>query len=97
MNDPSVDPSGTIVVVDGVWYLLPDGTYRRISAAEDIASDAAYTFADARATVAAWLEVRVQSQRLLRESRALVAQSRRDRRLRNTRLRIVGKGQSPST
>ena len=71
------------------WYLQPDGTYRRMSVSEDLISDAAYIYADARESLNLYQELSAQVRETCQRSRELVERSRRERRLRNSRLRIV--------
>ena len=71
------------------WYLQRDGTYRRLSVSEDLISDAAFVNADARVSLNLYREVRAQAQETCQRSLELVKRSQRERRLRNTKLRIV--------
>jgi hypothetical protein len=71
------------------WSILPDGTHRKLSDAEDVESDARVLLEDARETFEALREIAAAAQRTRQESRRLVAAVRAERRLRATRLRVV--------
>jgi len=75
--------------MEQAWYLQPDGTYRRMSVTEDLISDAAYIYADARESINLIREVRERTLEISQRSRELVERSQRERRLRNTKLRLV--------
>jgi hypothetical protein len=71
------------------WRVLPDGNYEQLDEREDILTEMRFTLEDSRATAEAFGQVRSDTAEIAQQSRALVRQSRRDRRLRATRLRIV--------
>jgi hypothetical protein len=77
--------------VPASWYLLPDGSYKRLSSAEDVMGDVHSTVEDVAETMRMLRDVCQESRQASLESRQSVAQSRRERRLRTTTLRIVSR------
>jgi hypothetical protein len=75
--------------VPATWYLLPDGSYKRLSSSEDLMSDVRFTAEDVTETISLLRDMCRESREASRESRETVAQSRRARRLRETTLRLV--------
>jgi len=71
------------------WYVLPDGGYKRLSETEDLISDLRSTFEDVRDTLRALGDVSSNCRAAQEESRLLVEMSKRQRRLRKSRLRLV--------
>ena len=71
------------------WQVLPDGQYKRISQDEELLADARVLYEDVQHALEDLLVVRLQALQLAQESKCLVEQSRRERRLRTTTLRIV--------
>jgi hypothetical protein len=60
-----------------------------MSVTEDLISDAAYIYADARESITRCRELSARAQEISQRSRELIERSQRERRLRNTKLRIV--------
>ena len=71
------------------WQVLPDGQYRRISADEELLADAKVLYEDVQNAFEDLRLVRLQALQVAQESRCLIDESKRERRLRTTRLRIV--------
>jgi hypothetical protein len=71
------------------WRVLPDGSYEQLDEREDILTEMRFTLEDSRAMTEAFCQVRSDTADIAQQSRVLVRQSRKDRRLRATRLRIV--------
>ena len=72
-------------------YLLPDGSYKRLSSGEDVLSDARSMVEDVAETMSVLRDICRESREASLESRRQVAASRRERRLRGTTLRIVSR------
>jgi hypothetical protein len=75
--------------MDNTWEVRPDGTYRRLTVAEDLLSESQSTIEDIVHTSAALQEVMTSVRHVQHESRQLVKESRRERRLRTSPLRLV--------
>ena len=75
--------------MDKTWEVRPDGTYRRLTVAEDLFSESQSTMEDIAHTSAAFREIMTSVRDVRRESRQLVKQSLRERRLRTSPLRLV--------
>ena len=75
--------------VPATWYLLPDGSYKRLSSTEDLLSDVRSTVEDATETISMLRDLCRESHESSRVSHERVAQSQRQRRLRETTLRLV--------
>jgi hypothetical protein len=71
------------------WEVRSDGTYRRLTVAEDVMSESQSTMEDIAHTSAALEEIMASVRHVRHESRQLVKQSRRERRLRTSPLRLV--------
>jgi hypothetical protein len=71
------------------WQVLPDGQYKRISAEEELLADSKILYEDVQRAFADLRVVRCEALQLAQESRCLIDQSRRERRLRTTTLHIV--------
>ena len=71
------------------WHLQPDGTYKRLSDTEDIMTDLISTFEDVNEMYRRFREVALESLAIRQQSRLLIEQTRRERRLRKTSLRLV--------
>ena len=77
--------------VPPTWYLLPDGSYKRLSSGEDVLSDVRSTVEDVKETMTVLRDLCRDARLASLDSRRQVAASRRERRLRSTTLRIVSK------
>ena len=77
--------------VSSTWYLLPDGSYKRLSSGEDVLSEARSTAEDVAETMSVLRDLCRDAREASLESRRRVAASRRERRLRRTTLRIVSR------
>jgi hypothetical protein len=77
--------------MDKTWELRPDGTYRRLTVAEDLLSESESTMEDIVLTSAVLREAIDSARDVQHQSRQLVKQSRRERRLRTSPLRLVKK------
>ena len=75
--------------MDKTWELRPDGTYRRLTVAEDLLSESQSTMEDIVHTSTVLQEVMASVRYVQQESCQLVKQSRRERRLRTSPLRLV--------
>ena len=75
--------------MDKIWEVKPDGTYRRLTVEEDLLSESQSTIEDIAHTSAAFQEIMASIRNVRRESHRLVKQSRRERRLRMSPLRLV--------
>ena len=75
--------------MEKTWEVKPDGTYRRLTVAEDLLSESQSTIEDIAHTSAALQEIMASVRNVRRESHQLVKQSRRERRLRMSPLRLV--------
>jgi hypothetical protein len=75
--------------MDKTWEVRPDGTYRRLTVAEDLLSESRSTMEDIAHISTALREVMTTVRDVQRESGQLVNQSRRERRLRTSTLRLV--------
>jgi hypothetical protein len=75
--------------MDKTWELRPDGTYKRLTIAEDLLSESQSTIEDIALASAVLREVIASVRNVQHESRQLVKQSRRERRLRMSPLRLV--------
>jgi hypothetical protein len=71
------------------WHVQRDGTYRQLGEIEDLFTEMISTLEDAHETYRLVLEISTASRAIGRQSRLLIEQSQRDRRLRNTTLRLV--------
>src|SRR5262249_48336588 len=71
------------------WEVRPDGTYRALTDSEDLISDAQSTLEDVAHTSAVLREVMSSIREAQHQSRLLIKQSRRERRLRTSPLRLV--------
>src|SRR5262245_48676589 len=87
--------SARIPPMSEAWYVLPDGGYKRISATEDLVSDMQSTVEDIEDTFAAFRAISSDFREIRETSRQLVEQSRRERRLRNSALRLVRRVSDP--
>jgi uncharacterized protein YerC len=77
--------------VPPAWYLMPDGSYKRLSSGEDVLSDVRSTVEDVAETMSVLRDLCRDAREASLESRRQVAASRRERRLRSTTLRIVSR------
>jgi hypothetical protein len=75
--------------MDKTWELRPDGTYRRLTVTEDLMSESQSAMEDIVHTSTVLREVIASVRHVQHESRQLVKQSRRERRLRRSPLRLV--------
>ena len=75
--------------MDKTWEVRPDGTYRRLTVAEDLLSESQSTMEDIVHTSTVLQEVMASVRYAQQESRQLIKQSRRERRLRTSPLRLV--------
>jgi hypothetical protein len=73
------------------WEVRTDGTYRPLTVAEDLLSESQSTVEDIVHSSALLAEVIASLRSVQHESRQLVKQSRRERRLRSSPLRLVRK------
>ena len=71
------------------WQIQPDGSYRRLSETEDLITDLLSTFEDLHETFPAYRNVCAQGRVVRERSRLLMEESKRERRLRTTSLRLV--------
>lgn len=88
---PSAVLFGYTRPVEATWYLLPDGSYKRLSSGEDVLGDVRLTVEDIAETMSMLRDVCRDARLASLESRQQVAASRRERRLRKTTLRIVSR------
>jgi hypothetical protein len=72
------------------WEVHWDGSYTALSETEDWWGDTMLTIEDSTETADALREILSATREIGRESRTLVEQSQRARRLRTTALRLVG-------
>ena len=77
--------------VPPTWYLLADGSYKRLSSGEDVLSDVRSTVEDVTETMTVLRDLCRDARQASLDSRRQVAESRRERRLRTTTLRIVSR------
>jgi hypothetical protein len=75
--------------MDKTWEVRPDGTYRRLTATEDLLSESRSTIEDLADASAVLREAIASIRHVHHESSQLVKQSRRERRLRASSLRLV--------
>lgn len=73
------------------WEVNPDGTYRPLTVTEDLVSESQSTVEDIVHASALLSEVITSLRSVQHESRQLVKRSRRERRLRQSPLRLVRK------
>ena len=73
------------------WYLRPDGSYKRLSSGEDVLGDVRSTVEDVTETMTVLRDLCRDARQASLDSRRQVAESRRERRLRTTTLRIVSR------
>ena len=71
------------------WYILPDGSYEPLSRLADLLLDTQYTMEDACESQQALSRARETTRSATLEARRLVDESRRERRLRTTHLKLV--------
>ena len=71
------------------WQLQPDGSYKRLSSTEDLITDLTSTLEDVNESFQAFRQVALISMEIRAQSRLLVQRTQRERRLRNSTLRLV--------
>jgi len=71
------------------WHLQPDGTYKRLSDSEDLMTDLVFTFEDVNETSRRFREVVTELLLIREQTRLLLQQMQRERRMRKTGLRLV--------
>lgn len=75
--------------MDKTWEVKSDGSYRALSVTEDLVSESQFTMEDIAHTSEVLREMMASCRRVQLESRFLVKQSQRERRLRKSPLRLV--------
>jgi hypothetical protein len=71
------------------WLLQPDGTYKRLSEREDLITELNSTLEDVHEAYWAVQDISLDIRAVQEQSRRLMEQSQRERRLRKTSLRLV--------